>query len=142
MFRAIADGFNYLFDLLASLFYKIMNGLLWMLQPVFDLIALIFSFVVWIGIIVGKIVLLVFALGKMLVGLIVGLFATITGFGYSGGKTNLPASYNDVYTHIKPFLATMQIDKVAYLLQFGIWLMTAFMALNLIGNMRGGGGSE
>ncbi|MFD5023385.1 hypothetical protein ACFWMP_31310 [Paenibacillus sp. NPDC058367] len=142
MFRAIADGFNYLFGMLADFFWKLMNGLLWLLQPIFDLVALIFSFIVWIGVIIVKIVLLVFAIGKLLVGLIAGLFTTILGFGYSGSTTNLPGSYMEVYSHIRPYLSMLQLDKIAYLIQFGIWFFTAWAALRLIGGMRGGGGSE
>ncbi|MEK4240375.1 hypothetical protein [Paenibacillus sp. FSL H7-0714] len=142
MFSAIADGFNYLFSMLADFFWKLMDGLLWLLQPIFDLISLIFGLIVWIGVIIFKIVMLVFAVGKMLVGLIGGLFATITGFGYTGSTTNLPGSYMEVYSHIRPYLSMLQLDKIAYLAQFGIWFFTAWAALHLIGGMRGGGSSE
>lgn len=142
MFRAIADGFNYLYDLLISLISKLMNGLLWLLQPIFDLIIFVFALIYWLGLIIAKIVMLVIGIGKLLVGLVTGLFSTILGFSYSGSVTNLPSSYSDVYTHIRPILKTIQLDKIAYLMQFAVWFGTAFMALQLIGNMRGGGGSE
>lgn len=139
MFSAIADGFGYLFNLLGDFFMKLMSGLLWLLQPLFDLIGLIFAFIVWIGTIIVKIAMLVFAIGKMLVGLVAGLFSTIIGFGYTGKTSNLPNSYMDAYTHIKPYLSVLQLDKVAYLFLFGIWFFTAWAALHIIGNMRGGG---
>ena len=142
MFRAIADGFNYLYSHLITLLGKLLDGLLWLLQPLFDLIGLIFGLVYWIGVIIVKIVMLVIGIGKLLVGLIAGLFSTIIGFSYSGSTTNLPSSYSEVYTHIRPILKTIQLDKIAYLMQFAVWFGTAFMALQIIGSMRGGGGSE
>jgi hypothetical protein len=140
MFKAIADGFNWLFSLLATLFSKLMNGLMWLLQPLFDLIGIVFDFIIWTGIVLAKIVVLVFTIAKMLIGLIAGLFKTIVGFGYSGSVTNLPGSYQSVYTHIRPTLNTLQMDKLAYVILFGIWIFTAFAAMKIIGNMRGGGG--
>lgn len=142
MFEAIADGFAYLYNLLATLFSKLMNGLLWLLQPLFDLITIIFEFIYYIGLIVVKIVLLVFGLGKLLIGLIAGLFSTLLGLGYTGRAASLPSSYTDVYTHIRPYLNSLQMDKVAYIIQFSIWLFTAFMAIKIIGSMRGGGAAD
>lgn len=141
MFHAIADGFNYLYRLLVDLFQFVLNGILWLLQPLFDLIGIIFEFIYWIGVIVVKIVVLVFTVGKMLIGLIAGLFSTIIGLNFSGRTASLPDSYASVYTHIRPYLVTLQLDKVAYILQFTIWIFTAFMAIKIIGSMRGGGGS-
>lgn len=138
MFRAIADGFDWLFSLLATLFSRLMDGLWWLLQPIFDICTIVFQFIYWIGVIIVKIILLVFGIGKLLIGLIAGLFSTLFGLGFTGRVTNLPTSYSDVYTHIRPYLATLQLDKVAYIMQFSIWLFTAFMALRIIGNMRGG----
>lgn len=138
MFRAIADGFNWLFDLLGTLFSRLMDGLWWLLQPIFDLVMIIFEFVYWIGVIIVKIILLVFGVGKFLIGLVAGLFTTIFGLGFTGKVSNLPASYADVYTHIKPYLNSLQLDKVAYIMQFSIWFFTGLTALKIIGNMRGG----
>lgn len=140
MFRAIADGFNWLFDLLARMFSGLLSGIYWLLQPVFDLLGIVFEFIYWIGVIVVKIVLLVIGVGKFLVGIIAGLFATIFGLGYTGKVATLPSSYTDVYTNIKPYLNMLQLDKVAYIMQFSIWIFTAFMAIKIIGSMRGGGG--
>lgn len=140
MFKAIADGFNWLFSFMATLFKKLMDGLFWLLQPLFDLIGVIFDFIYYTGVVLVKIVVLVFTVGKLLVGLIAGLFKTIFGLGYTGSVTQLPASYQSVYTHIKPIMATLQMDKVAYLILFSIWIFTAFAAMKIIGNMRGGGG--
>lgn len=138
MFRAIADGFNYLFDLLASLFRKLLNGLYWMLQPLFSVLQIIFDFIVYIGIIIGKIVYLVFTVCKLLIGLVAGLMKTIFGFGYTGKGVLLPGKYQAAFDHISPWMGTLQMDRLAYILKFAIWFATAFIAIKIIGGMRGG----
>lgn len=139
MFSAIADGFKWLYELLINLFSWLLQGLLKLLQPFFDLIGIVFEFIFWIGVIIAKVVHLVFSLGKLLIGLITGLFKTILGLGYTGGGKGLPGSYTSVYEHIRPALNMLQLDKVAYILQFSLWIFTALLAARIIGNMRGGG---
>ncbi|MBU8764194.1 hypothetical protein KM868_11895 [Micrococcus luteus] len=142
MFHAIANGFNYLMDLLIRLFSWLLSGLYKLLQPIFDLIYIIFDFIYWIGVIIVKIVVLVFTIGRLLVGLIAGLFSTILGLSYTGsGDTGLPNSYTAVNQHLSPILGALQLDKVAYLILFLLWIATGFAAIKIIGNMRGGGGS-
>lgn len=143
MFHAIGNGFNYLFSHLTKLGSWLLGGIYKLLQPLFDLIYILFEFIYWIGVIIVKIVVLVFAIGRLLVGLIAGLFSTIIGLNYTGtGSTGMPSSYTAVNQHISPILAALQLDKVAYLMLFMIWLVTGFTAMKIIGNMRGGGGGS
>lgn len=139
MFRAVADGFGYLYDLLGRLFTFLLEGIGKLLAPLFDFFKMIFYFIYFLGVIIAKVVLLVFTIGKLLIGLVTGLFATLIGFGYSGSSGGLPGSYQAVFTQLQPTLNALQLDKVAYLFQFAIWLFTGFMAMKIIGNMRAGG---
>jgi hypothetical protein len=142
MFHAIANGFNYLMDLMIRLFSWLLSGLYKLLQPIFDLIYIILEFFYWIGVIIVKIVFLVFAVGRLLVGLITGLFSTILGLSYTGhGPTGMPNSYTAVNQHLSSILGALQLDKVAYLILFLLWIATGLTAMKIIGNMRGGGGS-
>lgn len=142
MFKAVADGFNNLFHMLANLFGKLMDGLYWLLQPLFSLLEMIFQFITYIGIIIVKIVYLVFTVAKMLIGLGAGLTKTIFGFGYSGRAVVLPHKYQDAFDHLTPWMSTIQMDRVAYVAKFIIWFFTAFIAIKIIGAMRGGGGES
>jgi len=142
MFHAIADGFNYLWGFLKQLFWWLLDGIAFLLKPVFDLLAAIFYFLYKIGVVLVKIVEIVLALGRLLIGLCTGLFKTITGLGYTGRPAAIPASYQDVFDRIQPVFQTLQLDKVAYLVQFAIWVMTALAAIRIIGGMRGGAGSD
>lgn len=142
MFSAIADGFRYLYDLLIRLGTYILNGIWRLFSPLFEFIGAIFYFLYMLGVVLVKIVAVVLALGKMLVGIVTGLFLTITGLNYTGAPATLPNSYSSVFGKLAPILGNLQMDKVAYLLSFGIWITAAFYAVKIIGEMRGNGGGD
>jgi hypothetical protein len=142
MFHAIASGFNHLFGWLPTFGKWLLDGIYALLKPLFDLVGAIFYFLYKLGVVLVKIVEVVLALGRMLVGLTTGLFKTITGLSFTGRPATLPDSYNQVFTHLQPVLNSLQMDKVAYILTFSIWVFTAFTAIKIIGDMRGGVGSD
>lgn len=138
MFSAVADGFGYLFDLIWRAFKWLLDGLSVLLSPVFELLAAIFYFVYMIGVILYKIVLIVLTIGKLLIGLLTGLFKTIFGLAPSSEVAVMPQAYHDVFAKLQPIFLTLQLDKVAYLLSFALWIFTAFVAVRIIGSMRNG----
>jgi len=142
VFHAIAAGFNYLWDFLKQLGWWLLDGIAYLLRPVFEFFGSIFYFVYKIGVVLVKIVEIVLAMGRLLIGLCTGLFRTITGLGYSGRPAAIPDSYQEVFDRIQPIFITLQLDKVAYLVQFAIWIMTAFAAIRIIGAMRGGASDD
>jgi hypothetical protein len=141
MFKAIADGFGYLFGLIGDMALYILNGLLKLLQPILDLVGGIFYFVYMLGVVLVKVLLLFVSIAKLLIGLLTGLFKTIVGFSYSGSSANIPSSYNETFSHLQSVFQTLQIDKIAYLLMVTVWIATAFAAVKIIGG-NGGGASE
>lgn len=143
MFSAIADGFNYLFVHLGMLGTFILNGIWKLLQPLFDLIGAIFYFVYKLGVVLVKVIELVLGLARLLIGLTTGLFKTLAGLSYSGTAASpLPGAYTETIGQLQTIFTSLQFDKIAYVLTFGIWITTAIIALRLIGGMRGGGGSD
>lgn len=142
MFRAIADGFGYLYGLLTILFDFILDGIWMLFQPLFELIGAIFHLLYMLGVVLVKVLAVVLAVGKLLVGILTGLFKTIFGLSYSGSGVSLPDSYNSVFAKIMPIINSLQLDKIAYILVFGIWITAAFYAVKIIGEMRGAGGSD
>ncbi|MCY7486733.1 hypothetical protein [Paenibacillus alvei] len=138
MFSAIADGFGYLFGWMSDLFQWFMDGILWLLQPLLDLIGAIFYFIYCVGLVLIKVFAVVLTIGRLLIGLTTGLFKTITGLGIAGGSAPLPASYTGTFSKLQPIFAQLQIDKAAYVIHFAIWITAAFLAIKIIGGMRGG----
>lgn len=143
MFRAIADGFGYLFGLLKELSNYLLDGIWFLLQPLFELIGAIFYLLYMLGLLLVKILGVVLSIAKLLVGVVTGLFKTILGLAYTGsGVSNMPGSYTAAFNKIMPFINSLQLDKVAYILVFGIWITAAFYSIKIIGEMRGSGGSD
>lgn len=142
MFSAIADGFSYLFSLLGDLGLFILNGIMKMIQPIIDFIGAIFYFVYKLGLVLVKVLALFGTLARLLVGLLTGLFKTITGLAYTGAGAEMPASYQSAFDNLQPVFNQLQFNKLGYVLIFTVWLFTAFVAVKIIGNMRGGGGSD
>lgn len=142
MFSAVADGFAYLFGLIWNGLEWLLDGLYSLLSPIFDFLSAIFYFIYFIGLILFKIVVIVLTIVKLLIGLMSGLFKTIFGLAPSNDIAVIPSSYMDVFGKLQPIFNTLQLDKVAYLLSVGIWLFTAFVAVRIIGGMRGGGASS
>lgn len=138
MFKAIADGFGYLFGLLGDLGLFILSGLEKLFKPVLDFLGAIFYFLFKLGLVLVKVISLVISLAKLLIGLGIGLFKTIAGLSFSGTPTVLPASYQGVFAHLQPVFAQLQLDKLAYIFIFAIWIGTVYTAIKIIGGMRGG----
>lgn len=143
MFSAIADGFNYLFGLIWTALQWLLNGLTALFRPVFDFLDAIGYFLYKLGVILYKVLELVVSLGKMLIGLGTGLLKTITGLSYTASAPSpLPSAYSEAVGNLQPIFAQLQLDKVAYLVTFAIWIMTAIITMRLIGGMRGGGSNS
>lgn len=141
MFSAVADGFGYLFRLIWEACSWVLDGIYWLLKPVFDLLGGIFYFIFKIGVVLYKVLEIVVTVVKLLIGLATGLFRTIFGLSYSGQSAVIPDSYMTIFGKLQPIFASLQLNKVAYLLSFGVWIMAAFVAMRIIGGMRGAGSS-
>ena len=138
MFNAIADGFNYLFNLIGDFGLWMLGGIQKLLQPIFDFFSAIFYLLYKLGVILVKIIELVIGLVKLLIGLLTGLFKTITGLNYSGAPAAIPEAYQSAFDNLQPIFQMLQLDKVAYLVLVAIWIFTAIYATKIIGGMRGG----
>lgn len=140
MFKGIADGFGYLFGLLGDMALFLLQGIVKILQPILDLIGALFYFVFKLGVVLVKVINLVISVGRLLIGLIIGLFKTLSGFSFSGKSAIIPASYQSAFDHLRPLFQLLQLDKLAYIFIFSIWLFTATAAVRKIRNMGGGSG--
>lgn len=140
MFKAIADGFGYLFGLLGNLALFLLNGIMKIFQPVLDLIGALFYFIFKLGVVLVKVINLVLSVGRLLLGLLTGLFKTLAGFSFTGTPATVPGSYQDTFSHIRPLLQQLQLNNLAYVIIFTIWLLTAMAAIRKIRNLGGGAG--
>lgn len=131
-----------LLEFLSSLFGHLFNALFSflkvLLRPIFIVVALLLYFVYKIAELAITLISVFLSLGKLLMAFIKGIFITIGGFTYAPTTPNNGA-WNNVFNNVVGSLGPYQLDKIAYLLLFCIWITTAFAAIKIIGSIRNGG---
>lgn len=138
MFNGIKKAFEYLYGLLTDLFGFLLDGITAIFKPIIDLFIGIGYLFYKIGVVLVEIAILIGSVGKLALGLIQGLFKTITGFAYQGTAANLPGSIGSAFDNLQPLFNTLQLNKIGYVIIFSIWLYTAFAATRIIQNFSGG----
>lgn len=133
--------FNQVLSFLSTLFGHLFNGLVTVLKflfrPVFIVIAMLFYFIYKLGELVVTLFLVLLAIGKLLYSFVMGLFRTLAGFNWSPSTQDhgkWSGAIGEVFTALEPY----QLNKVAYVMLFLIWVTTAWTAIKIL-SARGGG---
>lgn len=129
--------FSFLSGLIQSLLNGITNFLKWLFQPIFDLIAAIFHLVVKLIQLLGLLLDLFLQLGHVIIAFIQGLFATLAGLSYDGSTPSVDQVTSNTLTAMSGAFSILQLDNIAYILLFVIWLITAITVVRMVGNFRG-----
>ncbi|HHY22581.1 MAG TPA: hypothetical protein GX525_12060 [Bacilli bacterium] len=137
--QLIWDAIKWLGNLLKDLFYALMDLLLAFFQVIYDLISAFLYLIYQIGLIAVKLFLIFFEVAKLIVSFFVGLARTLASLFYTP-RTSSGTGYSEtigkLFTYLEPVL---QLNVIAYILLFGIWLFTAIQAIKLLSGMRVGG---
>jgi hypothetical protein len=131
-----------LLEFLSSLFGHLFNALFSflriLLRPIFIVIALVLYIVYKIAELAITLISVFLSLGKLLIAFIKGIFVTLTGFTYTP-TTPHNGAWTSIFNNVVGSLGPYQLDKIAYILLFCIWITTAFAAIKIIGSIRNGG---
>lgn len=130
----LGSFFGYLFE-------KLFAFLKFLFSPVLILIAIIFYFIYKVAETVLMLLKVLLGIGKLVFALLKGIMLTISGLTY---QTPLPpnhGSWTPVFGEVVTGLNYFQLDKVAYVLLFLVWITTAVAAVKIL-TSRGGGQSE
>jgi hypothetical protein len=137
----LSNLFSAALSFLANLFGMLFSGLITVLKAIFKpiliLVALIFYFVYKLGELILTLFVVLLAIGKLLYSLVMGLFNTLAGLTWTPSTPShgtWSVMIGEVFTALEPY----QLDKIAYLLMFVIWISTAFAAIKIL--TRGGAG--
>lgn len=137
LFQFFGDAFGKLFAFLGSLFSGLFEGLksllVFIFEPILALIGSIFYFLQKLG---GLILLLIEVLWKFIVffvSIMKGLFVTLIGLSYNGSAAVIPSRYQEVFNHLAPALQMAQMDKIATLCLWAVWIFIAIAAVKVIG---------
>ncbi|WP_052410478.1 hypothetical protein [Paenibacillus durus] len=135
MFKRMFEFFSTLFG---HLFQTLFHFLKILLRPLFIVVALLLYLVYKIAELAITLISVFLALGKLLLAFIKGIFVTLTGFTYTP-STPSNGQWTSIFNNVVGSLGPYQLDKIAYILLFCIWITTAFAAIRIIGSIRNGG---
>lgn len=134
----IWDAIVWLGRLLRDLFHALMDLLLAFFEVIYALIDGLLYFIYKIGVLAVKLFMIFFELAKIIYSFFVGLGKTLASLAYtpqsSGGH-----GYSQMIGQIFNAMEPLQLNVVAYILLFIIWLFTAFQVIKLFSSIRVGG---
>lgn len=145
MFNAIFDfGSNLLSSALGwigSFFKMLFDGLFAFLKllfkPVLILIAIVFYFIFKLSALVYTLLVALLSIGKLFYSLVKGLLLTITGFSFNPPANPDHGSWTPVFRNVFDGLSFFQMDTIAYILLFLVWIITAVAAIRILSGGRG-----
>lgn len=129
--------FQWIGNLLSSLFQMLFDVLQAFFMVIYDLIRGLLYLIYMIGVLCVKLFQVLLALGKMLWQFVVGITRTMQSMVFK----EIPSSghgYSEVMGNVASVLHYFQLDVVAYILLFLIWIATGLGVIKLIPTIKGG----
>lgn len=134
--------FSIIMNFLANMFGALFNGLIAVLKalfkPILILVALIFYVIYKLGELVVTLFAVLLAIGKLIYSFVMGLFKTLAGFTWTPTTPDhgsWSSAIGEVFAGLEPY----QLDKLAYVCLFVIWIWTAYAAIRILSRQGGGG---
>lgn len=122
---------SFLSTLLGHLFNGLISVIKFIFQPILILAAILFYFISKLAELFLLLIMVLLSLGKLLYSLVQGLVKTLAGFVWTPvtpDHGSWSGAISEVFIALEPY----QLDKVAYIIMFVIWVMTAVAAIRMI----------
>lgn len=135
LFRMLYELFVWLGQLFQRLFQSLIDVLVSFFKVIYDLIQGLMYLIYMIGVLAVKLFFVLFELAKLLWSFIEGLTRTFASIFYNP----IPASghgYSEMMGRVVGSMDVLQLDVVAYILLFIIWMATAFGVIVVIGSLK------
>ncbi|WP_404593004.1 hypothetical protein [Paenibacillus sp. RC73] len=126
---------SFLSDLMGGLFQALFNFLKMLLRPLFILVAMVLYLVYKIAEVAWLLIQIFYMIGKIVVAFVKGIFITLAGFTYNGNQADT-GTWAPIIKNVATGLNGFQFDKIAYVLLFIIWFMTAWAVIRIIGSFQ------
>lgn len=126
-----AVGIGFIGSLFGSLFNGLITVLKLLFQPVLILVAVIFYFLSKLAELFLLLIMVLLSIGKLLFSFVQGLSKTLAGFVWTPAAPDhgsWTSAIGEVFIALEPF----QLDTVAYIMLFIIWIMTAVAAVRIL----------
>lgn len=135
LFQLIYNFAKWLGDLLQRLVQSLINVLIGFFQVIYDLIRCVLYLIYMIGVLAVKLFLVLWELAKLLYSFVVGLGRTVASLFYtpkqSGGH-----GYSEMMGTIFSKMDALQLNVIAYILLFIIWVFVAITVVKIVGTMK------
>ena len=126
---------RWLGDLLSRLFQALINVLVNFFSVIYELIKGLLYLLYMIGVLAAKLFMLLLKLGQLAYSFTVGFIRTLGSLFYSPGGS-AGHGYSETMGKVSQLLKFMQVDVLAYILLFVIWVFTALAVFKILGSMR------
>ncbi|MDP4086022.1 MAG: hypothetical protein Q8934_15570 [Bacillota bacterium] len=138
LFNVIWSGITWVGQLLKNLFQGLIDLFVNFFKVIYDLIDGLLYFLYKCGILIVKLFQLLFETAKLLWSLVVGFGKTLSSLSYTP-QSSSNTGYSSMLGKLFNDLSFLQIDVVAYILLFILWIVTAVAAMKLLSSIRVGG---
>lgn len=138
LFKVIWDGIKWLGNQIWSFFQTLIDIIVNFIEVIFALITGFLYFLYKIGVLAVKLFQLLFETAKILWSLVVGFGRTLASLSYTP-RGSSGTGYSEILGKLFSNLSVLQIDSIAYILLFVIWMFTAVGAIRLVSSIRVGG---
>lgn len=132
------DCFKWLGQLLARLFQGLIDVLVSFFMVIYELIKGLLYLLYMVGVCAAKLFLILWEIAKLVWSFIVGLTNTFQSIFFVP-STSSGHGYSAMMGRVASSLDVLQLDVLAYILMFGIWLFGAFGVIRVFGSLRGVG---
>lgn len=132
------DCFAWLGQLLSRLFQALIDVLVSFFMVIYELIKGLLYLLYMIGVCAAKLFWILLDVGKLLWAFVVGLTKTFASIFFTPAQVS-GHGYSTMMGKVANGLSVLQLDVVAYILLFGIWLFGAFGVIRIFGSLRGAG---
>lgn len=127
--------FEWLAELLSNLFQALFDVLAAFFKIIYDLIYCLLYLIYKIGVLIVKLFQILWELAKLLVAFINGLMKTVASLFYTPTKS-AGHGYSESMGKVMKNLDVFQLDVVAVILMFLIWIFTAFGVIKIIQSFK------
>lgn len=138
LYNMLYDLFAWLGDLLSRLIQSLINVLVSFFMVIYDLIKGLLYLLYMIGVCAAKLFVILWEVAKLIWAFIVGLTKTFDSVFFAPGAGS-GHGYSAMMGKAASGLGFLQLDVVAYILLFAIWLFGAFGVVRIFGSLRGAG---
>jgi hypothetical protein len=137
--RLLGSALGFIADLGGYLINGLITALKLLFKPVLILIGIIFYLIYQLGTLIVLLLKVLLGIGKLVYAFVQGLLKTLTGMIWTTTTPPSHGSWSAPIREVFAALAPYQLDKIAYVIMFAIWITTAVAAIRILSSYGGGG---